>query len=185
MSRRKKADPVEQLFLTFFAIVIVGIIVWNLFPHWVLYTVGGVLLAALAIGIVLRIRGGTDSPWGAFKLPWSTAPRDRYSYDLAEREPMVPGLGAQDRAVLIEAVGGKCENPRCRTRYHQSLQIHHIIPRTHPRCTNRLDNLLVLCPNCHSNAGNNQPGRNRQQLWATNRRRFEKYYLVRNWDMTH
>lgn len=185
MSRRRKADPVEQFFLAFFAILIVGTIVWSLVPHWVIYAVGGVLLVAVAVGVVLRVRGGAVNPWGAFDLPWTTSPRDRRTNDFAEREAMVPLLNAQDRAMLIEAVGGKCENPRCRTRYHQSLQIHHIIPRTHPRCTNMLDNLLVLCPNCHANAGNNQPGRNRQQLWASNRRRFERYYLVRNWDRTH
>lgn len=185
MSRRRKPDPVEQFFGTFFVILIVGIIVWNLVPHWVIYTVGGVLLAAIAVALVLRLRGGSESLGGLFSWPWSDSGRRRYATDFSEREPAVPAIGGQERALLIEAVGGKCENPQCPTPHHLGLQVHHVIPRSDTRCTNQLDNLLVLCPNCHVNAGNNQPGRNRQQFWAQNRRRFEKFYLVRNWNRTH
>jgi len=185
MSRRSKSDPVEQFFLILVVTIIVGVFFFNVLANWVIYTVAGVLLAAVAIGIVLRLRAGADNQGGLLSLLGLNSSRQRVTCDFPDRQVTLPVLGSEERATLIEAVGGKCENPHCRTRYHQNLQIHHIVPRNHPRSTNKLENLLVLCPNCHSNAGNNQPGRNRQQLWARNRYRFVKYYLVRNWDWTH
>lgn len=32
----------------------------------------------------------------------------------------------------------------------QTLHLHHIIPRCDKRCTDSLQNLAVLCPNCHN-----------------------------------
>lgn len=32
----------------------------------------------------------------------------------------------------------------------KNLHLHHIIPRCDKRCTNSLQNLAILCPNCHN-----------------------------------
>ncbi len=37
----------------------------------------------------------------------------------------------------------------CGSKEKKILHHHHIIPRTHPDCTNDWDNLAVVCPNCH------------------------------------
>jgi hypothetical protein len=38
----------------------------------------------------------------------------------------------------------------CKEKDKCTLQIHHIIPRTDPDCTNHPYNLAVLCSNCHN-----------------------------------
>lgn len=38
----------------------------------------------------------------------------------------------------------------CSYNVPSSLHTHHIIPRCDPRSSNNLNNLTVLCPNCHN-----------------------------------
>ncbi|MBW1992993.1 MAG: HNH endonuclease [Deltaproteobacteria bacterium] len=54
--------------------------------------------------------------------------------------------GNTRRQVLHEA-GYKCGNPVCRTIL--TLDFHHLIPVSREG-SNRLENLLPLCPNCHA-----------------------------------
>ena len=53
---------------------------------------------------------------------------------------------ATRQAVLLEA-GYKCANPVCR--HILTLELHHIV-WVKDDGANDLDNLLALCPNCHS-----------------------------------
>ena len=51
------------------------------------------------------------------------------------------------RRVLVEA-GHRCAIPTCR---HIEVEVHHIVPWA--KCmTHEYDNLIALCPNCHSRA---------------------------------
>jgi len=186
MARRKKADPVEQFFLVFFVVIIVGVVIWNLVPHWVIYTVGGILVGAIAIGVVLRLRSGNGrSLWSAFE-----GARSNSTYQSAFRQSnhdtiALPPLDAEERALLIEAVGGQCENSQCPNRNHPLLQVHHIIPRSREWSTNNLENLIVLCNNCHALADRHVWSQSRLQYWARRQNRFVDRQAVRDWDRMH
>lgn len=41
----------------------------------------------------------------------------------------------------------KCEV--CGMAEPKILQLHHIVERTEPNCTNEPENLVILCPSCH------------------------------------
>lgn len=63
-----------------------------------------------------------------------------------------PPLTSSETAKLVVLAGSKCENPNCKTTH--PLDVHHIKPRNEGG-TNRQNNLIVLCANCHRIA---QPG---------------------------
>jgi hypothetical protein len=42
----------------------------------------------------------------------------------------------------------KCEI--CGVENKKILERHHIIPRSDPRCTDKNDNIALICPNCHT-----------------------------------
>ncbi len=74
-----------------------------------------------------------------------------------------------ERRVLIEA-GHRCAIPTCR---HMDTVIHHIIP-FHQSQKHEYENLIALCPNCHSRADRGEI--DRKSL------RFYKYKLRDTYD---
>lgn len=70
-----------------------------------------------------------------------------------------------ERRVLIEA-GHRCAIPTCR---HIEVEIHHIIPWS--KCQKHsYDNLIALCPNCHSLADRGKIDRKSLRLYKHNLR---------------
>lgn len=87
---------------------------------------------------------------------------------MAERRPDIPT--ALKRAVLVEA-GHRCAIPTCRT---TTTEIAHIIPWREVR-RHKFDNLIALCPTCHSRYDRAEIDRKamqtyKSQLGALNRR---------------
>jgi 5-methylcytosine-specific restriction endonuclease McrA len=78
----------------------------------------------------------------------------------------IPNLTQYERALFINRIGNRCENPTCRKT--GDLHVHHIKPRRERGSTNSVSNLLVLCPNCHGDANKSIPSRARQFEWARN-----------------
>lgn len=89
----------------------------------------------------------------------------------------VPPLSEREKGKLIHAVGDECENPKCKHKFR--LQVHHIVPR-HQGGTNKLKNLLVLCPTCHNLADSGAFSKGQLKAWASRRGRF-KYNLKWRW----
>jgi hypothetical protein len=69
------------------------------------------------------------------------------------------------RSVLVEA-GHRCAIPTCR---HIDVELHHIIPWGTCR-THEYENLIALCPNCHSHADNGKIDRKALRLYKLNLR---------------
>ena len=69
------------------------------------------------------------------------------------------------RKVLVEA-GHRCAIPTCR---HIEVEVHHIVPWANSR-EHRYDNLIALCPNCHSRADRGDIDRKSLQLYKINLR---------------
>jgi hypothetical protein len=76
-----------------------------------------------------------------------------------------PDLTPNEKALFINRIGNKCENPTCRRT--GDLDIHHI-RRRQEGGTNSVWNLLALCRNCHGEANKGIPPRPRQFQWARN-----------------
>lgn len=55
-------------------------------------------------------------------------------------------LTQEEKNLLMNAVWYRCENPYCK--YTHFLDVHHIVPEADGG-SNKLDNLIVLCPYCH------------------------------------
>jgi hypothetical protein len=88
-------------------------------------------------------------------------------------------LTEEDKNTLLNAVWYRCENPFCK--YTSFLGVHHIVDEKEGG-TNRLDNLIVLCPFCHDLAHRNEIPEEEMREWIGNREnRFKfkpdwKYY---------
>lgn len=78
-----------------------------------------------------------------------------------ESRPKIPK--ALERDVLLES-GHRCAIPTCR---QTAMQIHHIVPWE--KChKHEFDNLIVLCPNCHTRAHNGEIDRKSITLYKHN-----------------
>jgi len=75
-------------------------------------------------------------------------------------------LTDDEKNQLVNAVWYRCENPYCK--YTSFLGVHHIIDEKEGG-TNRLDNLIVLCPYCHDLAHRNEIPEKELRDWISNR----------------
>lgn len=81
-----------------------------------------------------------------------------------KRRPAIPAIPADlKRKVLVEA-GHRCAIPTCR---HIEVEVHHIIPWAE-RNEHTYENLIALCPNCHSLADKNKIDRKSLRLYKLN-----------------
>jgi len=158
------------------AIIIVGGLIWALVPKEILYLSIGI--AVVIIGgvsyLILRRQGTQPFKILAKRMyGWLTESRKQTSIE------KVPSLTSRERAQLIEAVGNKCENPNCRVQF--PLQIHHIQPRAEGG-SNKLNNLIVLCNNCHGRFQGGIYSKELLRQWISrkSRRRF-RYYVKWNY----
>jgi hypothetical protein len=95
--------------------------------------------------------------------------------DAASAEPMplggeVSSLTDEDKRKLMNAVWYRCENPFCK--YTQFLDVHHIISEKDGG-TNKLDNLIVLCPYCNALADKHEIPAGAMQEWIGREDRFK------------
>jgi hypothetical protein len=75
-------------------------------------------------------------------------------------------LTPEEMSELVNAVWYRCENPYCK--YTSFLTIHHILDEKDGG-TNKLDNLIVLCPYCHDLAHRNEMPEKEMSEWISNR----------------
>ena len=80
------------------------------------------------------------------------------------------------RRVLVEA-GHRCAIPTCR---YIQVDLHHIIPWTKRR-EHKYENLIALCPNCHTRADRGEIDRKSLRLYKANLRfahdRFSQFEM--------
>ncbi|SDJ18540.1 HNH endonuclease [Agrobacterium fabrum] len=81
----------------------------------------------------------------------------------SERRPAIPT--ELRRKVLVEA-GHRCAIPTCR---YIDVEIHHIVPYSSCQ-SHEYDNLIALCPNCHSRADSGVIDRKALRLYKFNLR---------------
>jgi 5-methylcytosine-specific restriction endonuclease McrA len=85
-------------------------------------------------------------------------------------------LTEEEKSQLENAVWYRCENPFCK--HTHFLDVHHIIDEKDGG-TNKLDNLIVLCPYCHELAHKNEIPEKEMRSWISNREERFKFKL--NW----
>jgi hypothetical protein len=97
-------------------------------------------------------------------------------------EPPMPliddetSLTIEEKNQVVNAVWYRCENPYCK--YTRFLGVHHIIEEK-AGGTNKLDNLIVLCPYCHDLAHRNEIPENEMRDWISNRE--DRFKLKPEW----
>jgi hypothetical protein len=85
-------------------------------------------------------------------------------------------LSIEDQNQLVNAVWYRCENPFCKhTRF---LGVHHILDEKEGG-SNKLDNLIVLCPYCHDLAHKKEIPEAEMQSWIANRE--ERFKFKPDW----
>ena len=85
-------------------------------------------------------------------------------------------LPAEAKSVLMNAVWYRCENPRCN--YTQFLDVYHIVS-AEKGGSNALDNLVVLCPECRTNAGAGVIEKDMLRSWTKGR--IERFKFTIDW----
>jgi hypothetical protein len=84
-------------------------------------------------------------------------------------------LSIEDQNQLVNAVWYRCENPFCKhTRF---LGVHHILDEKEGG-TNKLNNLIVLCPYCHDLAHKKEIPEEEMQAWIADREERFKFKPV-------
>ncbi len=84
----------------------------------------------------------------------------------------ISSLPDSARNKLMNAVWYRCENPRCN--YTHFLDVHHIVSEVEGG-SNRLDNLIVLCPACHAAADSHKTSERKLRSWILDRQeRFKE-----------
>jgi hypothetical protein len=86
-----------------------------------------------------------------------------------EKAPLIVDetvLSEEEKSALENAVWYRCENPYCS--YTHFLDVHHITEEKNGG-TNKLDNLIVLCPFCHALAHKNEIPEEEMRSWIANR----------------
>jgi len=68
----------------------------------------------------------------------------------------------EEKSELLNAVWYRCENPYCN--HTKFLEVHHIVAEVEGG-TNALNNLIVLCSECHALADNNEIPLEVMQSW--------------------
>jgi hypothetical protein len=102
--------------------------------------------------------------------------------DLNTTEPPMPliedntGLTVEETNLLVNAVWCRCENPFCK--YTRFLGVHQITNEESGR-TNTLNNLIVLCPNCHDLAHKKEIPEEKMHDWINNRE--ERFKFKMDW----
>jgi hypothetical protein len=91
-------------------------------------------------------------------------------------EPPIPmiedesSLTMEEINELVNAVWYRCENPYCK--YTSFLTVHHFVNEKDGG-TNKLDNLIVLCPYCHDLAHKNEMPEKEMHEWIDREDRFK------------
>ncbi len=81
-------------------------------------------------------------------------------------------LTEEDKNQLVNAVWYRCENPYCK--YTSFLGVHHILDEKEGG-SNRLENLIVLCPYCHDLAHRHEIPEQEMRDWISNRENRFKF----------
>lgn len=79
---------------------------------------------------------------------------------------------------LIVAVGDQCEFPRCK--HTEYLEVHHIDPYAGGG-SNRLENLIVVCPDHHKRFGSGAMSKGRQKEYVRRNNRFKDQAFKDRW----
>jgi hypothetical protein len=75
-------------------------------------------------------------------------------------------LTLDEKNTLVNAVWYRCENPYCK--YTSFLSVHYIVEEKDGG-TNKLDNLIVLCPYCHDLAHRGEIPEKEMREWLSDR----------------
>jgi hypothetical protein len=114
------------------------------------------------------------------EVPTDQIPIGETEIDQADNSsgPPVPivedetALSTEDQNQLVNAVWYRCENPFCK--FTRFLGVHHIQDEKEGG-TNKLDNLIVLCPYCHDLAHKKEIPEEEMKSWISNREERFKF----------
>jgi hypothetical protein len=85
-------------------------------------------------------------------------------------------LTIEEKNELLNAVWYRCENPYCK--YTHFLSVHYILEEKEGG-TNKLDNLIVLCPYCHDLTHRGEVPETQLREWISNRE--ERFKFKPDW----
>ena len=112
------------------------------------------------------VQQGLSAEFEVAAYDWHRGAADK-RYSLAAKEPMSRDTISAEvkRAVLVEA-GHRCAIPTCRA---TTTEIAHIVPWAETQ-DHSFENLIALCPNCHTMAHTREPPITPDELRAMLRR---------------
>ena len=84
-------------------------------------------------------------------------------------------LTEDEKSNLENAVWYRCENPFCK--FTHFLEVHHIVEEKEGG-SNKLENLIVLCPYCHDLAHRHEIPEEEMRNWISNREARFRFKMV-------
>lgn len=147
-------------------VIFIALLAYALIADW---WKGHAVLGWIIVGIVVALLAFSLYRFPAFRgLLFRTAKKAgesiAYEPEVSGREPLPPDL----REHILQRARYKCENPDCKSGVKP--EIHHIDGN---RNNNNPRNLIALCPNCHTRAGDGVYSNSQLRNWV--RRSWETY----------
>ncbi len=160
------------------AFLIIGVLLWAFVPHEILYvSIGVIIILVIVVSVyVLKKKGlspffnlGSSAITGYKKIheDWEREMEKESAKE--DRVDKVTPLSTKLQAKFIRTVGSRCENPNCHNTF--PLEVHHITPRSEGG-SNKENNLIVLCKNCHGIAQRGVWNKELLREWINRPRRF-------------
>lgn len=181
--RRKSDDDIglaqtPPWFQGIVAFLIVGVLIWAFVPHEIIYlSIAIIIITAVALSIYFFRKRGIEpfinlgksaiTEYKKIHEDWKKEMREESKKE--ERGKRSPPLSSKLQAKFIRMAGSKCENPNCNNTF--PLEVHHIIPRSEGG-SNKENNLIVLCKNCHGIAQRGMWNKELLREWINRPKRF-------------
>lgn len=146
--REQELDNHYAGLVVLFALVIAGIYFlwkWVSTHVWQSIAIGVVLFAIITL--IINKKGVRNIPWAKIGSIFKAIATPPKSSDSKGSKRKFPRLSKEKKYAVLEDASNKCEY--CAEKYH--LHVHHIIGLADGG-SNAKNNLVVLCPTCHSAA---------------------------------
>lgn len=161
-------------------VLIAPLFLYALLPLWAFILV--VLAAAAGFGLLVYYGVKQEGVGFLAKVGQfvdAAFSKDEKSRSAKASKPKVARPPPYWTSQLIEQVGGQCEIQSCRK--IQYLQVHHI--EEHARGgSNRLSNLIVVCPNHHGDCDKGAINKTRQRAIIGRAKRFKEERFQARWN---
>lgn len=165
-----KQPPFIQIIILSFMVWVFGFMIGSFYPSkaFITYLIGYLMIGGL-YGSLAFINYNKGTKLTDFFFKPTNWIQDK---PVKKKRKKIPPLSSNKVIKLKEAFNYECARPKCDNSL--SLDVHHIIPRSEPDSSNKWNNLILLCKNCHDKADRGMWSRKELRYWSKQARKKHK-----------